>query len=170
MAAEKNKVTLTISFDDGADDTLVATALLDDELNKTASGEVKTSFGLTDQPYFLVHLDPRLAISRVRCSSGSVSGGGLVTRTAEPDIDVSDAEDTTDLEFVPSGGVGGTWYGNRPGLKLNGRAVTWSEPLPASGRLKYSYRAHSYRYSPPRMGSGVTTWRTHIVIHVAPKK
>ena len=163
-----NKATLTISFDEGADSSLLAVAMLDDELNKDASGETKTSFGLTDKPYFLVHLDPALAITRVRCSSGSVSGGGLVTRTHESDIDVADAEETTDLEYNPSGGVTGTWYGNNPGMTRSGRTITWAEPLPAAGKLKYSYQAYSYRYTPPAMGAA-KEWRTHIVIHVGAK-
>ena len=51
-----------------------------------------------------------------------------------------------------------------------GRAVTWAEPLPAAGKLKYSYQAYSYRYSPPSMPQGQTEWRTHIVIHVTAAK
>lgn len=165
-----NKATITISFDEGADSSLLATAFLDDELNRDASGETKTSFGLTDKPYFLVHLDPALAVTRVRCSSGSVSGGGLVTRTQETDIDVADEGDTTELEYNPSGGVSGKWYGNNPTMSRAGRTITWSGALPASGKLSYSYQAHSYRYSPPAMGKGATEWRTHIVIHVGAKK
>lgn len=164
-----NKATLTISFDEGADSSLLATAFLDDELNKDASGETKTSFGLADQPYFLVHLDPALAISRVRCSSGSVSGGGLVTRTAESDIDVADSDETTELEYNPSGGVTGKWYGNQPGMSVSGRSITWAEPLPAAGKLKYSYQAYSYRYN-PQVTSGAKEWRSHIVIHVAARQ
>ena len=164
-----NKATLTISFDEGADSSLLAVAMLDDELNKDASGETKTSFGLTDQPWFLVHLDPKLAISRVRCSSGTVSGGNLVTRTHESDIDVADADETTELEYNPSGGVSGEWYGNKPGMTRSGRTITWAEPLPAAGKLKYQYQAHSYRYN-PQVASGAKEWRSHIVIHVTAKK
>lgn len=163
-----NKATLTISFDEGADSSLLAVAMLDDEKNVDANGETKTSFGLTDQPWFLVHLDPKLAISRVRCSSGSVTSRGEVTRTEETDIDVADSEETTELSYNPSGSVGGTWYGNKPGMSVSGRTITWAEPLPAAGKLKYQYRAYSYQYNPPAMGSA-TEWRTHIVIHVAPR-
>lgn len=165
-----NKATLTISFDESADSSLLASAFLDDELNKDASGETKSSFGLTDKPYFLVHLDPKLAIKSVLCSSGSVTSRGTVSRTADEDIDVADADETTELSYIPSGSVSGSWYGNSPGMSVSGRTVTWSGALPAAGKLKIPYRAYSYQYNPPAMVSGTTEWRTHIVIHVTAAK
>ncbi len=163
-----NKVTMTISFDEDADSSLHAVALLDDELNKNASGEVKTSFGPGDAPYFLVHLDPKLAVKKVACSSGSVSGGGRVTRAAETEVNIGDGDDeTTELEYIPSGGVTPTWYGNAPAMKLDGRTINWSGALPAAGELKYSYSAHSYRYTPPAWSK---KWRAHLVVHVTAAK
>ena len=168
MAESKNKVTLTINFDEGADSSLVAVALLDDEKNKESNGETKTSFGRTDKPWFLVHLDPALAVSRVRCSSGSISGGGAVTRTAETDIDADAEGETAELEYIPAGNPTGKWYGNAPGMTRSGRTITWAEPLPATGKLTYTYSAYSYQYTPPQIPEG-ESWRTRIVVHVAPK-
>ena len=163
-----NKVTLTIQFGEGADSSLLAVALLDDELNRDAAGEVKSSFASGDQPYFLVHLDPALAVGSVRCSSGSARFLGEVTRTEEADIDADAAGDTAELSYLPAGGVSGTWYGNQPGMTVNGRTLTWAEPLPATGKLRYSYRAYSYRYSPPALRPD-QEWRVRIVIQAVPR-
>lgn len=165
---DNNKVTLVINFGAGADSSLLAVALLDDELNKDASGEIKTSFAPGDQPYFLVHLDPALAIGSVRCSSGSARYLGEVTRTEEADIDADSPGDTAELSYLPSGGVSGDWYGNRPGMTVSGRTITWAEPLPATGKIRYSYRAYSYQYSPPPLAAD-QEWRTRIVIHAVPR-
>lgn len=166
-----NKATITINFDETADSSLLATAFLDDEKNKDASGETKTSFGLTDRPWFLVHLDPKLAIKNVLCSSGSVSGGRQEPRTAEEDIDVADADETTELGYYPSGAVTAKWYaGNVPTMSVSGRTITWGGALPAAGKLKIPYLAYSYQYTPPQMGNDVTEWRTHIVINVTAAK
>lgn len=164
--ADGNKTTLTISFDEGADSSLVAVALLDDEKNKDSSGETKTSFTATDRPYFLVHLDQRLQIRQVRCSSGSARALGTVTRTAEADLNIAEADETTDLEYIPSATPGGEWYGNKPKMTISGRTITWGEPLPAAGKLTYKYKAYSYQYTPPTLKSG-QEWRTHIVVHVS---
>ena len=164
----ENKVTLTISFDEDADSSLHVVALLDDKLNVDSRGETKTSFGPGDAPYFLVHCDPKLAVRSIACSSGSATGGRLETREATTEIDVGDGDDeTTDLEYIPSGNVSGKWYGNQPTMTRNGRTITWSGTRPAAGELSYQYQAYSYKYTPPAWEK---KWRTHIVVHMTAAK
>ena len=166
----ENKATLTISFDEGADSSLVAVAMLDDEKNVDASGATKTNFTASDRPYFLVHLDPALQIRQVRCSSGSARALGTVTRKAEAQIDVAEADETTELQYIPAGNPSASWYGNTPRMTRNGRTITWGEPLPAAGSISYRYSAYSYQYTPPAGLRQGEAWRTHIVIHVTERR
>ena len=160
------KVTLVISLDAGVSDNLLATAHLDDELNLDAQGEPQSQFAAGDTPYFLVHLDPALAVRDVRCSSGAARYLGQVTRTATIDsLDVDEAGDTTELEYIPTSEPEFSWYGNSPATTRDGRTLTFSDALPATGSASYTYQAHSYQYLPPPL-SPTQEWRTRIVIHV----
>lgn len=160
------KVTLVISLDAGVSDDLLATALLDDELNTDAQGEPQSQFAAGDTPYFLVHLDPALAVRDVRCSSGSARYLGRVTRTATIDsLDVDEDGDTTELEYIPASEPTFSWYGNRPAVSRDGRTLIFSGALPAAGSAAYTYQALSYQYMPPPL-SPTQEWRTRIVIHV----
>ena len=160
------KVTLVISLDAGTDDDLLAVALLDDELNVDAQGETQSQFAPGDMPYFLVHLDPALAVRGVSCSSGSCRYLGQVVRTAAIDsLDVDADGDTTELEYIPASEPVFAWYGNRPAVSREGRVLTFSGALPAAGSATYTYQALSYQYRPPPL-EPTQEWRTRIVIHV----
>ena len=160
------KVTLVISLDDGADSDLLAVALLDDELNVDAQGEPQSQFAPGDMPYFLVHLDPALAVRGVSCSSGACRYLGRVTRTATIDaLDVDEDGDTTETDYIPASEPVFSWYGNEPGVSRDGRTLTFSGALPAAGSVEYTYQALSYQYLPPPL-EPTQEWRTRIVIHV----
>ena len=161
-----SKVTLVISLDAGVSDDLLAVALLDDELNTDAQGNPRTQFAPGDRPYFLVHLDPALAVRDVRCSSGGARYLGRVTRNAAIDtLDVDVDGDTTELEYIPASEPTFSWYGNRPTVTRDGRTLSFSGALPAAGSAAYTYQALSYQYTPPPL-EPTQEWRTRIVIHV----
>lgn len=159
------KVTLVVSLDEGVSADLLAVALLDDALNLDDDGNAKTQFEPGDMPYFLVHLDPRLAVTDIRCSSGEARRRGRVTREARADITIDEAGGTAELERIPASEPVFAWYGNRPDVSREGRTLTFTGALPATGSVAYSYQAHSYQYIPPPLGP-TQEWRTRIVIHV----
>lgn len=159
-------VTLQVQFDDGADSSLVAQAFLDDQLNKDVTGEVKSQFAPGDRPFFLVHLDPRLRITQIRCSSGGVRALGQVIRTQRVDnLEVDVVGDTVECERIPEGDLACRWYGNVPSIRRSGRVLTFMGALPATGSATYPYRAWSYQYLPPPL-SPTQEWRSRIVVHV----
>lgn len=163
----EQKATLTIAYEDGADTSALAIAALDDELNRTASGEVKSQFTVTDRPYFWVHLDANLRIVQVKCSSGSARYLGIATRTAKLDtMEVDEAGDTQELEYNPLVTPIVSWYGNTPTITRHGRTLTFTGALPATGKGSYPFRVYSYQYTPPALPVDAT-WRSRIVIHVA---
>lgn len=159
-------VTLQIVFDDSANSDLLAAVFLDDMLNIDDEGKTITQFLPQSQPWFLVELDPRLQVTAIRTSSGLIRLHGLVTREAVLDpLDVDEAGDTVELEHIPLADPVCDWYGNQPSISRDGRVLTFTGAVPATGAATYQYRAWSYQYMPPVL-QPTQHWRTRIVVHV----
>ncbi len=117
---------------------------LDDFLNVDAAGEVITSFAPGDRIYFLVQVLAGLVLEDVRCSDGSLSHLGNVTRQQTDRLNIAEDTDSVSLSKIPHGGLTPVWYGNEGDVSLNENELTVRGPLPAVVDMSYSYRAISY--------------------------
>lgn len=158
--------TVVVEFGEGADDGALVVVELDDTANLDADGKVKTSFHPGDRPGFIVHYDEAaLRVGEIRCSSGMVTGGTMVSRSRSQQVQFASADAAVDLPHIPAGGVSVAWYGHSPILSQDGRRVTASGDLPAIGEASYSIRCLAYTLIPPPLSlSDDETWPVLVVV------
>lgn len=154
-----SKAVLKIEFAGaGADSGLHMSAIADFERNvEVVDGkrQEKTTFHPGDQFYFLVQHDQRLVIQRVGSSWGTVQALGQVSRPHRQEIELREADDTSDLSYMPAGTVNLRWYGNSPMLDQIGRSLSYrSGALPALALASYSSHWASYRLVPAGLSLG----------------
>ena len=161
--------TAVVEFGDGVDDTALVVVELDDAVNLDDDGKVKTSFHPGDRPAFRVHFDPgALRIDSVECSSGMVIDNGDGQRSATVPIDLDDADSRPELRHIPSTLPAWRWYGNAPSVTNDGRVLTASGALPATGDASYSFWCRLFELVPPPLDDlgDDEAWRIRIVIHM----
>jgi len=146
------EATIVVEFGQGVDSGALVVVELDEVMNLDLDGEEKTSFSPGDTPYFLVHHDQTVRIQSIKSSSGMVSGGNIVTRDRNQQVQwVKDGE-KQDLSYTPANSPTWKWWGNTPTTTRDGRTVTVSEPgIPAIGEVSYVIETKQYQLTPPPM-------------------
>lgn len=104
------------------------------ELDPTVStnldnGNLKSTFGLTATPYFIVHHSPNLTVSSVTPSDGIVydtNETGIVIQKTE-EIIVTDVEDVQSVSYYNPEFNSAKWYGSGCEFNVVGSKLT---PLP----------------------------------------
>lgn len=116
--------------------------------------------------YLLVQHDPTIKVTRIVPSTGSigrVSSPTLVTRAQSERNDFHSGSNTYDLNFIPTGTVGGIWWFDPPtpkGLhdpgtptsKISGRKITVDVDgfgIPCPALFEYNAVFKQYPYYPP---------------------
>ena len=158
--------TVVVEFGEGADDGALVVVELDDAVNLDVDGKVKTSFYPGDRPGFIIHFDDTaLRVGEIRCSSGMVTGGIMVSRSRTQQVQFASPGSAVDLPHIPAGGVSVAWYGRSPTLSQDGRRLTASGDLPAIGEASYSIRCLAYTLVPPPLSLvGDATWPVLVVV------
>ena len=150
-----SKVVLKIEFSDAAADSGLFAAMIADfarnlETDSDGGDQEKTSWHPGDIYHFLIQHDPRLRLTDVRSSWGSVQSLGSASRFHDDEgIQLAEAEDEVETSYIPNGPVSARWYGNSPRIANTGREIRYQGgPLPAIGRLSYSATWRGYRLVP----------------------
>ena len=164
---ERRQAVFDAVFEAGADSSELHIEELDNERNRDSSGQVKSAFAPGEAIYFRIHHGPSLVLSQIRVSSGSVQAMGPVLREHQQDADPSDSTSTLELPHLPATNPVGLWWGNVPQMLRAGRVLSFGEPLPAIGIIRYSARWLLYRYLPPPMhlATEEDEYRVKIVAH-----
>jgi hypothetical protein len=128
MAVETS---LVIRFQDEAAAEAAASKTVTAELdpnhsnNLDSEGQLKRTFGIGDQPVFLVHHDPSLFIESVQPSSGDVSLlGGPVSRTKEVEVSFPNEEEAQSISYYGAALSSIKWYGNACSFSISATTLT----------------------------------------------
>ena len=175
------ETTILVSFNDGTDsDEYLTLAELDDVLNIDSNGDVKTSFGEGDEPYFRFHCSDNIQLDAVASTLGSLINIGTANRVKESsNVFASrddDALDSHTLPVVPSS-YSVTYEGNVGSLlseTTTGGLVTLSRRTshtPFSAFFLSSYRATIFQLVPPALSLGDDeTFNIYVVFYVSMKE
>ena len=167
MSTERKQALFDAVFGDGSDSSELHIEELDDAKNRDANGQVKSTFHPGEPFYFRIHHGPRLVLSRIRVSSGIAHPLGLSTHDHHQDADPADSSSTVELPHIPITNPVSTWWGNVPQISRAGRVLSFGEPLPAIGIVRYAARWLVYKYIPPPMhlATEEDEYRVKIVAH-----
>ena len=161
--------TIVVHFgDDVAEDNRFALAMLDDELNVDAAGEVITSFAPGDIIHFLVQHDPALRLARVAATDGAIAAQPDKSYRIEQQLTFLVANEDQDLQAIPSGAITKTPYGRvAAGWQVQGRKIRILGNDPVVYDLSYLARMKSYRLHAPNVALGEDeTWPVVIGIYL----
>lgn len=144
--------------------------------NLDSEGNLKSVFALDDEPVFLIHHEPTLEITRIKCTDGrlySVSGSLDQTREFEALFTTKDTEinlaysgvDIIDEE---------TWYGNEGQLSLGyNKDRSWvltasgdEFPCHCTGKFTVLFQERHRLVPPPLELDDDETYVIYVVIYV----
>lgn len=141
---------------DSLDSTVVVELDGENDLNLDEDGSLKSTFGTTEQPVFIIHHGSNVQIDRVACSHGSVVqiGSGkyrekeeTVSLTSEEDnentLGYANVNSYTDLE----------WFGNSAVLSVEDSVIIpKSGSFPCHGKMTYQALFQlQYQLLPPTL-------------------
>jgi hypothetical protein len=146
MAAD---ATIVVKFGDGSDASEFAVINLDESRNKNSKGEVITSFTVSDQIYFYVHLLPGYRVTNITKTSGTLSNLGGQSFTTKEQVYFEELNTKKELSHYPNGNnISPVWYGNTGDFSRTGRELTNRFNGPCIGDITYDFNAFLFRFTP----------------------
>lgn len=167
------QATIVVEYGDSVDSSSQTVKVeLDDTLNLDDDGEAKTNFVPGDMPYFLVHCDATLEITRVASTDGQVVSMGNVSRDREEEIlftvGTDDDGEATQLSYTPAGAVSVEWSGQEGnGFSVADGAASIASNAPCLAKVSYPVSFAAYQLIPPVLSLAEDeSYTIYIVVYV----